>query len=226
MKNVLRKIINVLLIIVLLFAVFLFIVKFTGTANKSNFPVHLYEIITGSMEPTLKARSTYSNGKKKTGDVVLVFRKNVDKLKEGDIIAYYTDIDYDGKYDIVTHRIVKIENGSYEIKGDAAGSLDETLTYMQMKDRIIGKIAFNNKLFFVSILYRFISTVYGFLILVVIPLGFLIVKEVITLVKTINEEKEDSEDEGITVNYGGKKFSEEEIKQMITEKEGNQDEKE
>ena len=43
---------------------------------------------------------------------------------------------------------------------------------------------------------------------------------------TINEEKEDSEDEGITVNYGGKKFSEEEIKQMITEKEGKQDEKE
>ena len=110
MKKVLKIIANFILWSLLIVTIGLFVLRISGSNLLSKTPLHLYEIITGSMEPTLKARSTYSNGKKKTGDVVLVYRKNVDKLKEGDIIAYYTDIDYDGKYDIVTHRIVKICN--------------------------------------------------------------------------------------------------------------------
>ncbi|MCR5564520.1 MAG: S26 family signal peptidase [Gammaproteobacteria bacterium] len=223
MKKVLRVTTNVILISLLIVTIGLFVLRISGSGAKINSPVHVYEILTGSMEPTLHKQSTYKNGKKKTGDVVLVIKTKIEKLKEGDIVSYYTDINNDGKYEVVTHRLVSIENNKFRIVGDAEGSLDETLTLAQMNERFIGKVAFNHKLYVVTILYRFICTIYGFLLLIVLPLTFLIGKEIYTLIKTMKAPVEENES-GVT--YNGVTFSEEEIKKMIKEKEEKENEKE
>ena len=223
MKKVLRVTTNVILISLLIVTIGLFVLRISGSSAKINSPVHVYEILTGSMEPTLHKQSTYKNGKKKTGDVVLVIKTKIEKLKEGDIVSYYTDINNDGKYEVVTHRLVSIENNKFRIVGDAEGSLDETLTLPQMNERFIGKVAFNHKLYVVTILYRFICTIYGFLLLIVLPLTFLIGKEIYTLIKTMKQPVEE-EESGVT--YNGVTFSEEEIKKMIKEKEEKENEKE
>ena len=223
MKKVLRVTTNVILISLLIVTIGLFVLRISGSSAKINSPVHVYEILTGSMEPTLHKQSTYKNGKKKTGDVVLVIKTKIEKLKEGDIVSYYTDINNDGKYEVVTHRLVSIENNKFRIVGDAEGSLDETLTLPQMNERFIGKVAFNHKLYVVTILYRFICTIYGFLLLIVLPLTFLIGKEIYTLIKTMKAPVEEDES-GVT--YNGVTFSEEEIKKMIKEKEEKENEKE
>ena len=224
MKKVLRVTTNVILISLLIVTIGLFVLRISGSQVVKKSPIHVYEILTGSMEPTLHKQSSYKNGKKKTGDVVLVLKTKIDKLEEGDIISYYTDINNDGSYEVVTHRLVSIENNKYRIKGDAEGSLDETLTLSQMNERFIGKVAFNHKLYAVTILYRFICTIYGFLLLIVIPLTFLIGKEVYTLIKTLKSPVE--EEESSTVTYNGVTFTEEEIKKMIKEKEEKENEKE
>ena len=215
MKNVLRKIINVLLIIVLLFAVFLFIVKFTGTANKSNFPVHLYEILTGSMEPTLKKRDEVS-----TGDVVLVINTKVDKLKVNDIISYYKDVDNDGRIDVITHRLVSIEDGNYTIVGDAEGALEETYTKEELSKILVGKVMFNRKAIVITFLFRFISTTYGFILCIALPLLYLFIRELIVLLSmSKNKEEEEKQDNSLDVTYDGVTYTEEQIKKMIEERE-------
>ena len=221
MKKALRVTTNVILISLLIVTIGLFVLRISGSSAKINSPIHVYEILTGSMEPTLHKQSTYKNGKKKTGDVVLVLKKKIEKLKEGDIISYYTDINNDGKYEVVTHRLIEIKDNKYRIKGDVEGSLDETLTISQMNERYIGKVAFNHKLYVITILYRFICTIYGFLLLIVIPLSFLIGKEIYTLIKTLKAPVEEEN----AVTYNGVTFSEEEIKKMIKEKEEKENEK-
>ena len=64
-------------------------------------------VLTGSMEPTIK-----------TGSVLYYKEVPEEELKEGDIITFNVNNKY------VSHRIVSIENGSYETKGDANASPD------------------------------------------------------------------------------------------------------
>lgn len=60
-------------------------------------------VLTGSMEPTFK-----------TGSIIYYKKVLEDELKEGDVITFNTK---SGK--LVSHRIISIDNGLYETKGDA-----------------------------------------------------------------------------------------------------------
>lgn len=98
----LRKIFNILVIIVLVIIVFL---------NSNIFRFWMVMVASGSMEPTIKI-----------GDAVLIdksYQKNIDKLQIGDILAFNV-----GKK-IYVHRIIDIQNekGNYSIKtkGDREG---------------------------------------------------------------------------------------------------------
>lgn len=60
-----------------------------------------YVVLTRSMEPVINV-----------DDVVIVTRPDIDALKEGDIITFKADINYDGHKEIVTHYIYSIEENS------------------------------------------------------------------------------------------------------------------
>ena len=128
-------------------AVSLFILRISGK-NLNSMPFQVSQIMTGSMEPTLHAPTTNKKGKTISGDVVLIIKKNVTKIKVGDIIAYLTDINNDGYDDVVVHRVIELDDDHIRIAGDASGSLDETFTIQEFNEKYLGKIAFNNKAFF------------------------------------------------------------------------------
>ena len=196
-------------------AVSLFVLKLSGK-SLNNIPFQVSQIMTGSMEPTLHAPTTNKRGKTISGDVVIIIKKNINKLKEGDIIAYLTDINFDGIDDVVVHRIISITNDSVRIAGDAEGSLDETLTRTKFNSKYLGKIMLNHKAYITTWLFRILTQAWGFIVFIALPLLFMIVRTVLQLIKILksNEEVEES-----SVTYNGMTFTEDAIKQMIEEKE-------
>ena len=100
-------------------AVSLFILRASGR-SLNNMPFQVSQIMTGSMEPTLHAPKENKRGKTISGDVVIIIKINVNKIKEGDIIAYLRDINNDGFDDVVVHRVEEITDTTIRIKGDAS----------------------------------------------------------------------------------------------------------
>ena len=122
LKNITKHIINVLC--VLLFIILLLViyakVKVSFTNDKVNanyFGYRIFEIASGSMEPTLKQK-----------DVILVNVKDKD-VKKDDIIAYIGENDA-----VITHRVIMVNGDSLIVKGDANNTVDSPIK----KDQVIG----------------------------------------------------------------------------------------
>ena len=178
MKKVIKKILNILKIIILilliLFALFTVYQKVFPN-NPSAFGFRTYSIITKSMEPVLKK-----------GDVILVQERNTSSYKVGDIITFKgTSGDLKGK--IVTHEIVgiKLENGKniFYTKGIQNISEDPAV----YEDEILGKYIYKFKLF--SLIERIMDTKIGFILIIIIPLGYIYFYEIRDIIKDIKNIK-------------------------------------
>lgn len=79
------------------------------------FGFHMYNVISGSMEPALKV-----------GSLIYIQEGAPEDVEEEDIIAYYSSTEDGG---IITHRVVKnnVVAGSFRTKGDANDAEDPTL---------------------------------------------------------------------------------------------------
>ena len=117
-------------------------------------------VLSGSMEPAIK-----------TGSIVVI--KPEDNYKIGDIITFGKDT----KKDIpTTHRIIKMRASSGEIlyrtKGDANGGPDGNETN---KKSVIGKVLFSIP--YLGYILDFAKKPLGFILLVGIPAGIIIIDE-------------------------------------------------
>lgn len=92
-------------------------VKVFHKEYSSLFGLTIFEIVSGSMEPTLNVK-----------DLIIVY--STDKIKENDIITYTDDKDF------ITHRVIKIEGETITTKGDSNNSTDVRIN----KNKIIGKV--------------------------------------------------------------------------------------
>lgn len=178
MKKVIKKILNILKIIILilliLFALFTVYQKVFPN-NPSAFGFRTYSIITKSMEPVLKK-----------GDVILVQERNTSSYKVGDIITFKgTSGDLKGK--IVTHEIVgiKLENGKniFYTKGIQNISEDSAV----YEDEILGKYIYKFKFF--SLIERIMDTKIGFILIIIIPLGYIYFYEIRDIIKDVKNIK-------------------------------------
>ncbi len=178
MKKVIKKILNILKIIILilliLFALFTVYQKVFPN-NPSAFGFRTYSIITKSMEPVLKK-----------GDVILVQERNTSSYKVGDIITFKgTSGDLKGK--IVTHEIVgiKLENGKniFYTKGIQNISEDPAV----YENEILGKYIYKFKFF--SLIERIMDTKIGFILIIIIPLGYIYFYEIRDIIKDIKNIK-------------------------------------
>lgn len=178
MKKVIKKILNILkviiLILLILFALFTVYQKVFPN-NPSAFGFSTYSIITKSMEPVLKK-----------GDVILVQERNTSSYKVGDIITFKgTSGDLKGK--IVTHEIVgiKLENGKniFYTKGIQNISEDPAV----YEDEILGKYIYKFKFF--SLIERIMDTKIGFILIIIIPLGYIYFYEIRDIIKDIKNIK-------------------------------------
>ncbi len=123
-RRIAKIVMNVLCI--LLFIILVLVIyaklKVTFTENKASanyFGYRIFEIASGSMEPTLKKN-----------DIILVKVNNKD-IKKDDVISYVGENDA-----IITHRVVRIEDDSLIVKGDANNTTDTPIE----RNQVIGKM--------------------------------------------------------------------------------------
>ena len=178
MKKVIKKILNILKIIILilliLFALFTVYQKVFPN-NPSVFGFRTYSIITKSMEPVLKK-----------GDVILVQERNTSSYKVGDIITFKgTSGDLKGK--IVTHEIVgiKLENGKNIFYTIGIQNISEDPAVYE--DEILGKYIYKFKFF--SLIERIMDTKIGFMLIIIIPLGYIYFYEIRDIIKDVKNIK-------------------------------------
>ncbi len=111
MVRLVRKIIDVLFIIIIIILGIYFILRVT---NK----VVIYEVKTGSMEDGIHV-----------GDYILTY--TCEEYHIGDVVTYNTD----GYF--VTHRIIKKDNDKVITKGDANNTEDEGINVTDIKGKVI-----------------------------------------------------------------------------------------
>ena len=142
----------------------------------------LLVVVTGSMEPTLHV-----------GDYIFVEKTPPEALKEGDVIAFYSEAD-DIFGMLVTHRIVGVnEDGTFVTRGDA-NPVDDRVSVRP--ERIVGKYTGKARLFRWA--SSFGDTRKLLLMLVMIPTAIAAVYEVRTIAKLgvkIGEQKKAAEAE-------------------------------
>ena len=121
-KQVVRWIVNgltVLLLIVLVMVVYgKCVLMFTDKEYPNYFGYTVFEVASGSMEPTL-----YTN------DVILI-KLTKENLNQGDIIAFKND------NAIITHRIIFIDGDTLTVKGDNNNTIDMPIK----RSQIIGEV--------------------------------------------------------------------------------------
>ena len=118
MKKFIKIVTDILLVIVLVIAAFLYIPRLMGLKT--------YKVLSGSMEP-----------KYHVGSVVYVEKSSIDDIEVGDVITFYINDNT-----VVTHRVIDKDNDteSFHTKGDANETEDGgSVAY----DKVVGKVVLN-----------------------------------------------------------------------------------
>lgn len=176
MMKVLKKIGSVLaglLVAVELIAIIFIVVMRLSGGVPSLFGYNVYVIVSPSMEPEIKV-----------GEIIISREYDGELLSEGQVITYLgKEGDVKGK--IVTHKVVSVTNNGETVvtKGvankdnDPAIGKSDILSVMVYKPFILGKI------------YSVISSTWGFILCILVPMILLIVSEIVNLVRDIKEEE-------------------------------------
>lgn len=160
------------LMIIAAFLIFYTVSNYIYSKSSKNPPFGLYTIISPSMEDAINVH-----------DVVFVKSVNPNKLKENDIITFYSTNTFFGKTPI-THRIVEIINNneeySFRVKGDANEIPDEELV---ISENILGKVYF--RIPALGKVQFFIASKWGILVAILIPAVGIIGYDVYKLVRAL-----------------------------------------
>ena len=176
MRKLISKIIKItsycLFGFVICLSLFLVALRYMGE-TPSVFGYSCYYVLTTSMEPEIKA-----------GEMIL--GKSVDpaQLQVGDVVTYMGDTGA-LKDKIITHKIIDINGDIIITQGVANEDPDPAIYSSQIMSRYVATLPFVGKLFSV------INSKFGFIFLILTPLGLLIVNEISVIVKTVKEDKEE-----------------------------------
>ena len=124
-KKILITIVTIILILVLVFNIYNFVqIKILKKDLATINGYAILEVVTGSMEPTIK-----------TGDLIVINTKDKN-IKEKDIITFYDVNDA-----FVTHRLIKIDGDMMITKGDNNNTEDEALPIKNIVGKYVFKIS-------------------------------------------------------------------------------------
>lgn len=141
-----------------------------------------YVIISPSMVPNINVL-----------DAVVTMRTDADKLKKNDVITFVSQ-DPRSSGVTVTHRIVgikKTESGAYayRTKGDNNNVEDYTLVSY---DHVIGKVML--RIPYIGYLQQLLTTQFGWIVVIVLPCLFIIISDLVKLLKVLFMKKEQKDD--------------------------------
>ena len=117
-KGIFNLIIVILVVIVLILAYNVIQVNVLKKEYVNIFGYSFFQVATGSMADTIQ-----------TNDIVIV--KITKDVQEGDIITFNQN------GNIITHRIVQINDGKILTKGDANNAVDEEIEYGQVIGNVV-----------------------------------------------------------------------------------------
>ena len=155
-----KKIFNLIFIVIIIFGLSIIVLNLIGFKT--------YRVVSDSMSPKF-----YKNA------LAIVKTYNDDIiLKEDDIIAFQLE-DEEGT-SLVLHRIVEIEEGKITTKGDANDNLDPKINH----NDVIGVYIFSIP--FIGIIF---ASIYPWIIIILLVLGYIIIKQIRKELKKNSEEK-------------------------------------
>lgn len=127
-------------------------------------------VLSGSMEPTIK-----------TGSLILTTATDTSYLQKGDIITFQKDENRDIP---VTHRVEEVkDNGSFITKGDANDTIDNIeVLPSQVQGKLLVSIPW------LGYVVTFSKSLYGIILLVIIPAFLIIINESKTIKNELGKE--------------------------------------
>ena len=176
MKKTISKIFKTIsycmLALIICMSLFVLVLRFLGE-TPSIFGYSFYYVLTASMEPEIEA-----------GEIIICESVEAEELQVGDTITYIGETgELNGK--IVTHKIVEINGDTFTTQGVANNIPDPPIRSSQILSRYVSKLPFAGKIF------SLINSKYGFILLIIVPLGVLIINEISNIVKAFKEDKEE-----------------------------------
>ena len=179
---------TVLSVLIFVFGLVVFISVLNASAGKvpSVFGFSVLQVKTGSMLPEYEI-----------GTVVVTKKVDVNDLKEGDVISFYS-LDKDISGEVNTHRIVKVEHGGddnapyFTTKGDNNSDVDKMKVW---PNQIVGKVVYNLGTVSGSFIGVFQNPKVIFFV-IILPLIFITFGEAVNLVTMIAESKSQKKEDG------------------------------
>lgn len=150
-KKIIKRIIKYIILAILMI-LFIINIILSFEENTHIFGIHIFNIISESMEPTLEKN-----------DIVIVQKCKESQLHKGDIITFLQD------EKIISHRILNIvkENGitKYETKGDNNKIADSNKVEFE---QIYGKVVFKIKN--IGQIVNYIQNIRGFINIIILAI--------------------------------------------------------
>lgn len=163
-------------IFIILFCLIVLCQRFFQKEN-SFLGYRVFTIVTESMKPELEV-----------GDIILVKETQVDEIEIGDNITYQGMSD-DLANKIITHQvknvIVENEKKIFYTQGINSGTMDPAV----YESQIYGVVCY--KFIVLSLIYKIITNTVGFVLLIVLPLSYIFIMELKTIVVERNNAKEE-----------------------------------
>ena len=174
--KIVKSVLNfVIALLVILFVIVVVLQRFSN--NKLSFcNLRMFTVVSGSMKPTYDI-----------GDVLISKETDASKIKVGDTISY---LGRAGSFrdKVITHKVVGIEkdeNGKYVFRTKGTANLvEDPLVY---QEQLYGVVVYKVKL--LSLIYKIVSTKYGMLIFVIIPLFYVIGSEILSFMLEKEEKR-------------------------------------
>lgn len=177
-QGIREKIIKILEIIVIIFISFFCLISLYQKVfnNRELFGYRIFVIVSDSMEPKIHKN-----------DIILVKTEDYQNIKVGDIISYQ-GLEDSLKDKIITHEVINtmFENNSYMFY--TKGTNNVTVDPVVYQDQIYGVVKY--RFIVLSLISRVIRTTVGFILLIIIPLGYTFISEILDVKKLVKEKKE------------------------------------
>ena len=164
--KIVKNIFNILIVLLVISFVSIVCLQRFSNNKISFFDYRIFTVVTGSMEP-----------KYKIGDILIAKETEPSKIKIGDAISYIAKRD-EIKGNVVTHEVVNItkdEEGHYLFHSKGLINLIEDPVVHE--DQLYGVVIYKTKI--LSFIKKIVNTDIGMIVLVIIPVLYIIVSEMI-----------------------------------------------
>ncbi len=176
-KKIIKVFSNSIFTLLIIFLILSAFMSIGAKKNRDGVPSILgykpMTVLTGSMAPKINP-----------GDMIIDKSVNPESIKVGDVVTYRVNSNM-----LITHRVIEIVNkegkSAFKMKGDANNVEDNNLV---TEEQLIGRYSF--RIPYAGYVANFARSIYGFVLLILVPAALLIYDQVKTVLSEMKKEKD------------------------------------